>query len=163
MLSASLALFASISPTAEDWLAWKNTHGKVYTSISQEQEALRKWTANVEIIANAKSPESEIDWQMGLNEFADLSAEEFAGRMNGYVSRGHVRPKNVHQHKASGIALPTSVDWRTKGLVTDVKNQGSCGSCWAFSTVVSIEGQHAKKTGSVVSLSEQVSAHELCD
>jgi hypothetical protein len=101
----------------------------VYTSISQEQEALRKWTANVEIVANSNSAESQVDWKMGLNEFADMSAEEFAGRMNGYVSRGHVRPNNVHQHKASGIAPPASVDWRTKGLVTDVKNQGSCGSC----------------------------------
>jgi len=52
-------------------------------------------------------------------------------------------------------SLPSSVDWRMNNAVTPVQNQGSCGSCWAFSAIASIEGEHAIKSGNLLKLSEQ--------
>jgi len=98
----------------------------------------------------------EEKFTMGSNAYADLTWEEFRANKLGYkqIDNQTLRSKNAVP-LTSDVPLAASVDWRTKGVVTPVKDQGQCGSCWAFSTTGSTEGAVAQKTGNLVSLSEQ--------
>jgi len=98
-----------------------------------------------------------LSYTLGMNKFGDLPFHEFHAKYTGFnnIKRDFIRSKNtpVHSHTNN----PTSVDWRTKNAVTPVKDQGQCGSCWAFSATGSMEGAWAlsPKNKDLVSLSEQ--------
>merc|ERR1711912_19647 len=93
-------------------------------------------------------------YTLGINKFADFINEEWNSIFfEGPMAKKPSSKKNYA--KLSTVDLPSSVDWVTQGAVTGVKNQGQCGSCWAFSTTGALEGLHYIKTGSLLSFSEQ--------
>jgi len=148
LLVSSVAVASAADLSFSQWAA-KN--GKTY---SKEERTIRRhiYAANVAKVHAHNA--AGASWTMAVNKFADLMPTEFKERMaSGFRFKEHKASTAVEVEAPE--ALPTSIDWTTKGAVTPVKNQGQCGSCWAFSTTGSTEGIHFISTGTLVSLSEQ--------
>ncbi|XP_068784330.1 procathepsin L [Struthio camelus] len=161
MLSLCLGLSAAAPRRDPDldghWQLWKSWHSKDY---HEREENWRRvvWEKNLKMIElhNLDHSLGKHSYKLGMNQFGDMTTEEFRQLMNGYLHKKSGRKYRGSQFlEPSFLEAPRSVDWREKGYVTPVKDQGQCGSCWAFSTTGALEGQHFRKTGKLVSLSEQ--------
>lgn len=92
-------------------------------------------------------------WKQGVNQFTDMTDQELRQLLGKTKSSNHLKKRSVDIDYFGN--LPHSIDWRTYGVVTPVKNQGNCGSCWAFAATEALESYYAIATGQLKTLSEQ--------
>jgi C1A family cysteine protease len=155
MMKALVLFVATVFPEKQPmnygppFAVWAQQHGKVYAPTERDyRQSVYHWNLHKIKAHN----EANFSWYMGVNQFADLTAEEFGSRFMGSKFNQTRSRKNL---RVEATTLPTSVDWTLKGAVTDVKDQAQCGSCWAFSTTGSVESAWFLSNGTLVALSEQ--------
>lgn len=159
----------------ERFQRWKAAYNKSYPTAEEERHRFRVYARNMAYIeaTNSEAEAAGLTYELGETAYTDLTNQEFkamytappparlpeadddvavittrAGPVGAAAGR-----LPVYVNLSTGA--PASVDWRSSGAVTAVKNQGRCGSCWAFSTVAVVEGIYQIRTGKLVSLSEQ--------
>ncbi|CAF1316663.1 unnamed protein product [Rotaria sordida] len=143
-----------------DWASFKRVYKKQYKSTKEDADRENIWKVNRAIIEehNRKASLGQYTFTLGMNKFGDLTLEEFTKKMNGFkMSTKTDTSQSVHQTfvAPTSLTLTNTVDWSPQGCVAPVKDQGQCGSCWAFSAIGSLESQKCIKTGNLVRLSEQ--------
>jgi len=133
-----------------------------YKKIYTPQEYINRkalFDSNLEQVRNHNNDTNK-SWKLGVNHMSDWTPEEFQ-RLLGYKKQLAFQTKHSQENVKvnfpthAGKALPSHVDWREKGVVTAVKDQGQCGSCWAFGTAETIESHNALLTGKLWDFSEQ--------
>ncbi|XP_057460598.1 senescence-specific cysteine protease SAG39-like [Actinidia eriantha] len=139
---------ASLYERHKQWMA---RYGRAYKDTKEEEKRFNIFKDNVEYIESSNKATNK-PYKLGVNQFADLTNEEFKLR-NRFKS--HVCTTTTSFKYENVTAVPSAMDWRKKGVVTPIKDQGQCGCCWAFSAVAATEGITQLTTGKLISLSEQ--------
>jgi cathepsin H len=146
----ALVLLGVAIASADEFTQFMERYNKAYS----HDEFAKRRAIFYDTVAEINQINSENrGWEAGINEWSDLTWEEFKGRFLQAPQKCSATGKG--NHVMSGKAADPAVDWRTKGVVTPVKNQGSCGSCWAFSTIGAVESVWAIKTGKLLTFAEQ--------
>jgi len=147
----------------EYWSAWQgflkipevHDHHEMYRNKQEHDVRFEIFKDNLEEIKSHNS--KNLTWKKGVNQFSDMTSEEFR-KYSTCVTFEDMKNLDSLASKARSslnATVPDSIDWVAEGAVTPIKNQGSCGSCWAFSTTGVMEGRAEIATGTLRSLSEQ--------
>ena len=136
---------------------WAETH-KIAIPEGEHEflHLLTNWKNNDRIIEETNS--WNLSYTLGHNAFSGMNSEEFSEHMHFGFNQELLESDSLRGafiETSASVSVPTSVDWRSKGAVTPVKDQSNCGSCWSFSTTGALEGIYAIKRGNLVSFSEQ--------
>jgi len=133
------------------WTSWMNTYNKTYES---DKEWFVRFMIFAENDEKINSHNQNNDYQLGHNQFSDMTNYEFKQKMLTchYNMNQQYMDMNFDMNFTQNNE---TLDWRIRGVVSPVKDQGQCGSCWAFSTVVTLEGSYALKHNNLTTFSEQ--------
>ncbi|CAH9091987.1 unnamed protein product [Cuscuta europaea] len=132
---------------------WIGQYGRVYSNETEKAQRFTVFRDNAMFIDSFNQARNQ-SFTLAINEFADLTNEEFRSTRLGYIAPppSVVTTPFIYENIT---ALPPTVDWLKSGAVTPIKNQEQCGCCWAFSAVAATEGLTKITTGKLISLSEQ--------
>ena len=157
--SINLASVNELTTSDDESFHWKEFNNfqerfsKRYSTIQELETRFSIFRKNFIGILSHNDDLSQ-NFTMGVNQFTDLTADEFKSQYVGGL-KGEVGSYGCKPFSSSASGAPASIDWRTKGAVTSVKDQGQCGSCWAFSSTAALEGSHQIQTGQLLSFAEQ--------
>jgi len=155
----SIQLCLCLKPPLEaSFQKWMIKNNKTYTG-AEYQLRQKNFLASLERV-NFKNKRAHGTTVYAINNFSDMSPEEFQNTvlMKKTLPRSGSRPVSKPKRQPSPVGLPATFDWRDSGAVTAVKDQGQCGSCWAFSVTENVESVWilgGKATNSTLNLSPQ--------
>jgi len=155
VLLFSVSVLFSVVADTNDWQSFRlfqEKFQKKYENIEEFDYRFKVFRENLRSIIT-HNLDSTQNFTMGVNQFTDLTPCEFKKQFVGGL-KAEVGSYGCSVYSNSGSNAPDSVDWRTRGAVTSVKDQGQCGSCWTFSSTGAIEGAWAIQN-KLVDLSEQ--------
>jgi C1A family cysteine protease len=140
---------AALSSKQALFLDLVNKYNRVYENAETTFSRYNTFLTNYEKIEQHNGRNAT--WTMGWNQFFDLTETEFRETLR--LIRAF--PRNCSSLPPLSSDTPTSMDWREKGVIAGVKDQGACGSCWAFSAIGALEAANAIQTGTLQTFSEQ--------